>query len=1008
MSLMSTVSRISCAVLFALFFNGAQAQIVINEGSNKNYSTLADENLDFPDWIELYNAGTDSVDLFNYALTDNVALPAKWTFPHVQIQAGGYKTIFCSGKDRKPITGFINVANSGTFSPTVGWNTHSFSTPIYWDGVSNILINVCSYSSLGYITNSVFNQTATSFPSTVYAFQDGSPASCYSAYGTPANLRPNMQINGVTIGTGAVQNCNTCYPAPYGNWYWGARHQMLVRASELAAAGLSAGPISSLAFDVASTDTVAYDYIEISMKLVTEDQISSEFQAVDPNNFLHTNFKISGTGETVFLFSPALVLQDSLPVNCVNLDNSVGSFPDSSSNTVLFASPTPSASNNASIAYTSYLSAPAFSVTSGFYELPFTVSIVDSNGGSSSVRYTLDGSDPNDSSALYSGTPLQISFTTVVRAKAFQAGVLPSPVVSASYFMGVEHATPVLSVITDNTNLFGPSGIFDNWWTDQKRAAYAEYFDSTYQLVFSQPAGMQVDGGAGGSRSQPQHSFRLEMTNGVLGGDPVDYALIPDRPGRTRYSNIYLRNGSNQYLTLPYKDAAQVKMMCKETNNYYSAWRPVSVYLNGSYFGLYEMREKWDAEYFKTLENANPDSTSILSLSFWYGSTLRALQGSTDTFWNNYNSFAALNATDTSFWNDADRYFDMTYYQDYVIGQSWMGNVDWPGNNIKLYRSDKTNYRWRFCIIDQELAMAPNGWTDCYVDHINYLLSQDPNNPFIGVWLKGMQNERFKNYFINRFADLMNTSYKYDRLAAIENNMFSRTVFEMQNEFERWGDPANVPAQMSSFVNNHMVFMDQLSQRTAVVRDNILTNFTLPQQVDVTLDAMPSYAGKIHISTITPDDYPWQGVYFDGVPVKIEAIANPGYYFTHWGNNALLGDTLNPVFLDTLALSAVNFTAYFDAFVSVPSLTNATSDFSIYPNPTTNNLFLVNNGINSYSDATYDISDLNGKIILAGILPNADTRLALDIRSLAPSAYVLRIRSSQHAPQQFRFVKAND
>jgi hypothetical protein len=47
------------------------AQIIINEGSNKNYSTIADEDGEFVDWIELYNAGNNEIDLFNYSLSDN-------------------------------------------------------------------------------------------------------------------------------------------------------------------------------------------------------------------------------------------------------------------------------------------------------------------------------------------------------------------------------------------------------------------------------------------------------------------------------------------------------------------------------------------------------------------------------------------------------------------------------------------------------------------------------------------------------------------------------------------------------------------------------------------------------------------------------------------------------------------------------------------------------------------------------------------------------------------------
>ena len=100
---------------------------------------------------------------------------------------------------------------------------------------------------------------------------------------------------------GDIQNSPTDYPAPYGNWYWGARHQMLILASELSASGLSAGNITSLAFDVVSTDpNTVYDYIDIHMKLVSYTEVHPEFEPVDTNNFLHTNFKISSSGETIY------------------------------------------------------------------------------------------------------------------------------------------------------------------------------------------------------------------------------------------------------------------------------------------------------------------------------------------------------------------------------------------------------------------------------------------------------------------------------------------------------------------------------------------------------------------------------------------------------------------------------------------------------------------------------------------------------------------------------------
>jgi len=718
-------------ILSVLFTGDLYSQIVINEGSNRNYSLIADENGEFPDWIELYNAGNQAVSLYNYSLTDDSEQPAKWVFPNVELEPGEYITVFCSGKDRKPVTGFINVLNTGTYNPHTGWNTHSFTTPFYWDGISNLLINTCSYSSTGYTTNSVFNQSPTTYWSTAFNFQDGSEASCTATYGGRVSQRPNMKLNGHVVGTGQIQNSPYDYPAPYGNWYWGARHQMLIRAAELSAAGLPIGNITSLAFDVVSTDpNTIYNYIDFSMKLVSIDEVTQEFVPVDTNNFLHTNFKIAKSGETIYLYSPEQVLLSELFVSCGDLDNSTGRHPDASADIFLFSLGTPSATNNQSATYTGYLLPPSFSMPSGFYEDPFTVTMTNPNTGSSSIHYTIDGSEPSILSPLYNG-PVEVMYSQVLKARAYAWGMLSSQNTVSSYLFNVSHNTPVVSVITDQVNLYGEKGIFDNWWTDWEKAAYVEYFDSTQELIFSQKTGMQIDGGWGGARYQPQHSFRLELDDGVLGDGHVDYQIIPGRPDRTRYSRFYLRNGSNQYLVLPYKDAAEVTSMGSGLNNYYSAWRPASVYINGYYFGLYELREKIDAEYFETLEGADNNQMDILTLSAWYGFVLRATEGSVDNFIDDYTAFTLLDPADTAYWKQADNYFDLTYYTDYIIGESWIANTDWPGNNIKIYRSDASNFRWRFCLVDLELSLAPNSWTDCYYDHIRYMLDSDPNNPYI-------------------------------------------------------------------------------------------------------------------------------------------------------------------------------------------------------------------------------------------------------------------------------------
>ena len=90
-------------VLFAalvLLAHGLRADIIITEFMADNDSLLADEDGDFSDWVELYNSGTDSVDLGGWYLADDSAALSEWMFPALVLEAGEFAVVFASGKDR--------------------------------------------------------------------------------------------------------------------------------------------------------------------------------------------------------------------------------------------------------------------------------------------------------------------------------------------------------------------------------------------------------------------------------------------------------------------------------------------------------------------------------------------------------------------------------------------------------------------------------------------------------------------------------------------------------------------------------------------------------------------------------------------------------------------------------------------------------------------------------------------------------------------------------------------
>jgi len=177
---------------------------------------------------------------------------------------------------------------------------------------------------------------------------------------------------------------------------------------------------------------------------------------------LHTGYKLSSLGEEIGLFSPELILIDSVSFSKQKTDVSLGRISDGNSEWGFFPQSTPNASNTTEPFHGFVSSIPNFSVRGGFL-FPRHLSVELDTDFDGEIRYTSDGSEPDLRSRIYSSS-IPVESTTIVRSRIFKAGLIPGPTYTQSYFLNensVQEKLPVVSLATAPENIWDPqTGIY--------------------------------------------------------------------------------------------------------------------------------------------------------------------------------------------------------------------------------------------------------------------------------------------------------------------------------------------------------------------------------------------------------------------------------------------------------------------------------------------------------------------------------------------------------------------
>jgi len=895
-------------VLLCLFFNELTAQVVINEVQTSNLNTLLDEFGEYDDWIELYNTSSTPVDLTGYMLSDNLQQPDKFIFPSFTLDGHDHVIVIASDLNKTEYGGHwetaVNASDSWKYQVNLSapadtnWRNLSFNANAWSSGTGGI-----GYGDGDDVTT--ISACASLYMRRIFTIADTSKIA-QSILSIDFDDAFVAYLNGVEI---ARSNLGISGTRPAWNLLSDGAHEAvmyqgmnpdsfdlnmnIIRAAMTNGLNVLAIEIHNLAAN--NLDMSAIPFLSFKLKDATSmfGPTPVWFTAGQVRDYFHAAFKLSKSGESVYLFNSLANLEDSVIVPSLEADDSYERNPDGAAQWCFTDQPTPDTTNTTGPCNNGYATIPLFSLQPGFYPNTQVLTITTSFPGGV-IHYTTNGNTPDGNSPIYS-SPINISSTGSVRARVYALNVLPSSVITNTYLIGFDCKLPVYVLTTDSANLWDyNTGLFvegpnadpgqphwgANYWMDWQKPVSLEYFDRDKNLAFHFNGGLGVTGGW--SRSSIQKPLEIFLGDRYGTGE-LTYPLLSEKPWVDKFDNFILHTTGNDRGVAHMRDPLMERLLVP-THVDHISFEPCLLFINGVQWGVYYTRENDDHHFIEENYGIDKDDMDLLKESY-FAPGMEVKQGSDSAFYAMYNYAMNTAPTDPAYLSTMNTMMDIENMVDYFSAETFYPNGDWMGggnNNMKMWRQRSTNGRFRYLAYDFDFGY---GLVDAVnADVLGEALNANPHNYQSDLFAQLVQNPQFKNYFINRYADLINTIWLPSNVTALANAFKDTLRYDMHYEYENgWYN-----GDTNQWKNNINDMLSFASQRPSYARDYIENDLGMTSQVTLTLNVSPAGAGRIQISTITPTSLPWSGVYFNGNPVTITAIPNPGFTFDHWHSNVVI------------------------------------------------------------------------------------------------------------------------
>ncbi|MBQ4537662.1 MAG: CotH kinase family protein [Lachnospiraceae bacterium] len=580
------------------------------------------------------------------------------------------------------------------------------------------------------------------------------------------------------------------------------------------------------------------------------------------------------------------------------------------------------------------------SVDSGFYDKDLTITAKAPAG--TEIYYTDNCEEPNKENAIPYTEPIRLEVPDeeaerihVLRFKAYFPDGTESGIMNRTYFLGEEiearYTTNVLHITGEPEDLFGyENGIFvggkrfdqfveanpdahfgggidanfEMRGRESERGVFVEYFTEDGESLFSQNAGVRIHGGA--TRMKNQKSFQLyarseydiqnrfeypvirNLTSQVDGTIAEEHKRLIVRSGGTDNGFAYIRSELTGVLA---SEAGFPDVMHAE---------PVCVYINGMYRGVYWLENNFDAQYFENRYGEYTGEFAVVGGSDQEKEPDDTYQEYVDEYNEMYTKFSTADLSVDANFEELERMLDVENYLQYFAIQNYVGNGDWPSNNLKVYRyvapdgqytaDSAFDGRYRHLLYDTDYGLGlllekETVGTTADEFTLDRILEESP------LFAALMERAECRDYFVQCSLDLMNgvmSLGNVERNLAAMHSSRSEELRYMLEETDIQKDTLWTWERESvwTYENVEKSYQDILNfagNRPRTVLSDMISTFDFEYADAYILNVSKGNCfSNVDINGMVVSDAVFSGTYLLNIPVKLTPCLTRNEVFEHW------------------------------------------------------------------------------------------------------------------------------